>query len=290
MGLLWNQARMQSLLFDFHSITDLRVGFFDLDGNEIIAYPATLTRYCSIIRQCKRGFQSCMSCDRIAFEQAAKYRNIYTYRCHAGLTEMIAPIMAGDSIVGYLMFGQLRSYSVAPADMEEILRRLKKIGVSTDELTEAYAELSTHDIERIKASAHILQACAAYVWMDNHFRVQDAPLEMRIRDYISQNLDKPLHLQELAASLLVGKTKLCSAVKSAYGMTIVELVRSIRMQKARELLQTSRLSIAEVSEAVGIKDYNYFTKLFKQELDVTPSRYRKLCENEYVLHAREQRV
>ncbi|MDR0449767.1 MAG: AraC family transcriptional regulator, partial [Treponema sp.] len=51
---------------------------------------------------------------------------------------------------------------------------------------------------------------------------------------------------------------------------------------AEELLESGVKLISEIAEAVGISDYNYFTKVFKEETGITPSVFRRLCEKEYL--------
>jgi YesN/AraC family two-component response regulator len=63
-----------------------------------------------------------------------------------------------------------------------------------------------------------------------------------------------------------------------------ELIRSVRIDKAKHLLQAGELSVSAVAEEVGIMDYNYFAKVFKEETGVQPSIYRRLCEGEYFHH------
>lgn len=50
---------------------------------------------------------------------------------------------------------------------------------------------------------------------------------------------------------------------------------SIRMEKARKLLVSTDLPIAEVAERAGYGDYRVFTKVFKKSEGITPSQYRR---------------
>ena len=49
----------------------------------------------------------------------------------------------------------------------------------------------------------------------------------------------------------------------------------IRLSKAKELLESSKLSVKEISEAVGYKDPYYFSKLYKKYYGKSPSKTRK---------------
>ncbi|RBP48428.1 GlxA family transcriptional regulator [Arenicella xantha] len=61
----------------------------------------------------------------------------------------------------------------------------------------------------------------------------------------------------------------------ATNMTPLQYLQRQRFNVARELLQSSNLSIAEIAYRVGYLDVSYFTKLFKQFSSITPKEYRK---------------
>jgi YesN/AraC family two-component response regulator len=58
-------------------------------------------------------------------------------------------------------------------------------------------------------------------------------------------------------------------------MPIHKYINSLRIQAAIKLLNTSFISIQDIAAHVGIDDCNYFTKVFKKEVGLTPSEYRK---------------
>lgn len=63
--------------------------------------------------------------------------------------------------------------------------------------------------------------------------------------------------------------------KNALGKTPLDYLQDIRINTAKDLLKTSNLSIAEIADRVGYQDTNYFTRLFKKQLAITPNAYRK---------------
>ena len=79
----------------------------------------------------------------------------------------------------------------------------------------------------------------------------------------------------LAERNAVSPGRLSTMIKEKVGMTFSDLVVSLRMQKAKELLMNDRLSIQEIAEKVGYNDYFYFTKVFKRTENISPSKYRK---------------
>ena len=59
------------------------------------------------------------------------------------------------------------------------------------------------------------------------------------------------------------------------GVTLVNYIISKRIDSARELLINSDKKIKDICNEVGYKDIYYFTKVFKKEIGVSPSEYRK---------------
>lgn len=58
------------------------------------------------------------------------------------------------------------------------------------------------------------------------------------------------------------------------GVTFSDYLTKVRVSRAKELLMEGR-SVEDVSECVGYRDGNYFIKIFKKYVGVTPSKYRK---------------
>ncbi|MDR0452731.1 MAG: PocR ligand-binding domain-containing protein [Treponema sp.] len=281
MDVIWKQGRMRNLLQSFFMLAKVRVGFFDLEGNEILAFPPERSDYCSIIRNNPGGDSACRRCDRDAIRKAGRYNGPYIYQCHACLTEALAPISSEKGRIAYLMIGQVRqSGDQGGRRWNEIRRELGRICSDMDGLKSAYSNLAVMEISEIRACADILQALANYVWLDNYIRIQNEPLSSRVKAYIADNISGDLSLAALVRQFGVGKTTLCGAVKRDYRLTVNQLIRSVRVERAEQLLQSGKQSIARIAEAVGIEDYNYFSKVFREETGIAPSVFRRLCEKE----------
>jgi AraC-like DNA-binding protein len=273
---------MRNLLQSFFKLTKVRVGFFDLEGNEILAFPPERTDYCKLIRGNPTGDEACRRCDREAIRKAARQNGPYIYQCHACLTEAFAPISSEKGRIAYLMLGQARlSGDQDGRRWNEIRREVGHFCPDMEGLKSAYSRLTTITIDEIRACADILQALANYVWLDNYIRIQNEPLSARVKAYIADNISGDLSLAALARQFGVGKTTLCGAVKQDYRLTVNQLVRSVRVERAEQLLQSGKQSISQIAEAVGINDYNYFSKVFREETGIAPSVFRRLCEKDY---------
>lgn len=93
--------------------------------------------------------------------------------------------------------------------------------------------------------------------------------------YINSNYDKALRLDDLSRKFYFNPNYLCMLFRRRMDTTFVEYVKSIRMNKAKELFDTKNLTVSEVSGMVGYRDYSYFHKTFSAYFGVTPAQYKK---------------
>jgi AraC-like DNA-binding protein len=104
---------------------------------------------------------------------------------------------------------------------------------------------------------------------------QYSPMIRKILHYIEFNLDAKISLGDLAKLNEVSIPYLAGQFKKEVGETIIKYTNHLRIETAIKLLNTSSLSIQDIASYVGILDYNYFTKVFKKEIGISPSQYRK---------------
>ena len=95
---------------------------------------------------------------------------------------------------------------------------------------------------------------------------------LKFRDFIEKNMsDSDLNVETIGAELGLSRVQLYRKVKALTGQSPVELLRTARLQKGRQLLQTSGKTISEVAYEVGFTAPSYFTKCFKDEFGISPS-------------------
>lgn len=92
------------------------------------------------------------------------------------------------------------------------------------------------------------------------------------RDFIEKNLaDSDLSVETVGAELGLSRVQLYRKVKALTGMSPVELLRTARLRKGKELLETTGKNVSEVAYEVGFTAPSYFTKCFKDEYGINPS-------------------
>ena len=88
--------------------------------------------------------------------------------------------------------------------------------------------------------------------------------------------DEDFGIKELCAMTGVSRTQLHRKLMALTGQPASHFIRSFRLEKARELLRTTRMTVAEVAYAVGFKDSYYFSRTFSQEFGLSPSEAREV--------------
>ncbi|POY39199.1 hybrid sensor histidine kinase/response regulator [Solitalea longa] len=86
-------------------------------------------------------------------------------------------------------------------------------------------------------------------------------------------IDPDLDVDFLCKELNMSRTKLYELLKRITGQSIVEFIRTIRLNKAAEIMINEDAALAEVMYRVGIQTQSYFTKAFKKEFGKTPSQF-----------------
>lgn len=96
-----------------------------------------------------------------------------------------------------------------------------------------------------------------------------------VADYISENFDRQLSLDNLAGQFFISKYYLSRTFKEITGYGINEYINIHRIQRAKRLLEETDMSISEISIALGYESMTYFEKIFKTYMTLSPLKYRK---------------
>jgi len=102
----------------------------------------------------------------------------------------------------------------------------------------------------------------------------DIRLMERLRDFMEDNLERNVPIQELAEHVCMSRTLFYHKVKSITGMTPIDFYRRYHVERAAQLLRGEGQTVAEACYNTGFADPKYFSRVFKQFMGVTPAEYR----------------
>lgn len=101
---------------------------------------------------------------------------------------------------------------------------------------------------------------------------------LQVEKYINQNYGSAISLDDLANYVHLNRSYLSSLFKKETSVNINEYLQNVRIEKAKEMLTSHKLSIQEISYRIGIDDSAYFSKLFKKKVGVSPMDFRKITK------------
>ena len=97
---------------------------------------------------------------------------------------------------------------------------------------------------------------------------------------IETNLSDPnFTVEELSQMVRLSRSQLFRKLKALTGQTSTNLIRTYRLQKAKQLLEDMVGNATEVSYMVGFSNPTYFFKCFKKEFGMTPKEFLALGVN-----------
>lgn len=272
----FNLRKLNDLLKDFYTLTQIRITVFNDMFQELTACPEHIPPFCQLIRTSPAALDACLLCDKSACEKAFRRHTPYTYRCHAGLTESIVPIHLGNIVIGYLFFGHVFSYPAHEEGWKSIRERCLPYGLDMDALKAALYQQPVISEEYIASASHIMRSVAAYLCMERMVSLHQQELPVQIDDYITMHYTENISVRTICEQFQIGRTLLYEIAEQNYGIGIAEHIRNLRIEKAKMLLtEHPELRISEIAAACGFDDYNYFITVFKRLVGKPPRQFRQ---------------
>ena len=113
---------------------------------------------------------------------------------------------------------------------------------------------------------------------EKEIQIEDAFIQ-KLREEVEKKIDDPnFGVQELCKTVHLSRMQVHRKLKALSGLTTTYFIRSIRLQKAKELLLNTQLNISEIAYDVGFNDPNYFSRAFNRHFGKSPSQFLEEIE------------
>jgi transcriptional regulator GlxA family with amidase domain len=93
--------------------------------------------------------------------------------------------------------------------------------------------------------------------------------------FMKANLNREVLLIEIARLVNLSPSRLQHLFKAETGTPLTQYLKSLRLERARELLETTFLSVKQVMTTAGLKNKSHFVKDFRKAYGMTPTQYRR---------------
>ena len=103
-----------------------------------------------------------------------------------------------------------------------------------------------------------------------------------VMNYIYKYIDTNINIDDLSRELYISKFHLHRVFKEEFGKNIYESIKSIRLEKAANLLISNKFStISNISSMIGYSSQTSFIRSFKQRFNMTPKEWKNGGYKEY---------
>ena len=279
MNTLFDEERLRRLIANLNFLTGLPANILDPKGRDINLFRGH-PPFCRMMNDLPEGHRRCVACDECKIRRYTADRGFQFYRCHVGICEAVMPLFDRKRPLAYLAFGCYLDETPIEEQWEYSRSLLDWYPGGPDVLKDAFFQFRQYSQKEIQAYAEILEALSAYIQIQGMILSTEQTDLQRLDLYLEQHYMEHLSLASISRELHMGRTKLCTLAKQlSGGRTLSYLIARRRITAAKKLLLQTSLPISEVGEAVGVSDYNYFSKVFRSVAGMTPSAFRKQGQN-----------
>lgn len=270
-----NVNELRLLAKRFYTITNTTISIYDNDFKQLCHYPEFRNNFCSLLRENPTLNSICVQCDQKGFDVCTRTKKTYIYKCHMGLIEVVTPIVYGNIILGYMLFGQISDNKDLNNMKPLALAAAKEYGLDKNALLTELSKVKKRSNEYIESMAVLLEMCANYIWLNSIMSIKSEGIAYSIDTYIRSHLKGDLDVNSLCREFGIGRSSLYELAKKHFKCSITKHVQNCRIERACALLKSGDFSVSEISEEIGIVDTNYFIRFFKNRMGVTPKQYQK---------------
>jgi len=281
----------QQLLATIQSLTGLRTVIYDNDrftaraGRHAIdnAFTGHRCEFCTLVRNSPGSEDGCRRSDiEEAVQEAGARREPFLHLCHAGLIEVVMPVVWRGEHVATVFCGQALVEGSPAADKDWIRKRWRELQLSQKRILPAYRALPHVSKEQLVQVGRVLflalgrlAQAESRAALDRALSTERSPVVHKARAYVDQHFREPvMGIARVAAQVGVSAAHLSRVFHRTVGITFSDYLTERRIEEAKDLLRSTNLKIADVTDQVGYAHQSYFGRIFKRLTGQSPSRYR----------------
>ena len=236
--------------------------------------------FCALMATTNKTCSACLELQRRVEVEARLQPK--TLRCFAGLCDSAVPIRVGENVIAFLQTGQVLLHQPSRHDFAAITRQLLKWGTEIDvkQMEEAYFQTRVLDRRQYEAVLRLLGIFAQHLAVvSNQLMVAaerpDPPTIEQAKLFIAEHQDEELTLGQVAQAVNTSAYYFCKMFKQATGLTFVDYLARVRVEKVKNLLLNPHGRISEAAFEAGFQSLSQFNRVFKRVEGEAPTVWRE---------------
>jgi AraC-like DNA-binding protein len=189
-----------------------------------------------------------------------RHRRPWSKRCHAGLLELVVPVLDGDRFLGALIAGPWRDGS----------------GCAYPDAAASHAALPPADERRRADLARCLELLARRIAGLREMPAAPDARVTRALAWIDTHFSGRFSAAAAARAAGISVSRLAHLVREQTGSSLQEHLAVRRVAEARRLLMSSELALSEIAAEAGFADQSHLGLVFRRHTGMTPRRFRAI--------------
>jgi AraC-like DNA-binding protein len=204
-----------------------------------------------------------------------------TVKCLAGLTVTSVPVKLRDRVIAFLQTGQVFLQAPKTRRFKRVVIRLASLGtkVNLARLKTAYLGSRVVPSSLYNGAVQLLEIFSEHLALvANQISLQqangDSPIVTRAKNYVVNHHSEPIRLKTVAQALNVSEFHFCRTFRRETGLTFMDYLSRVRIEKAKVLLPENRLRVSEIAYEVGFQTITHFNRVFRKLVGFSPTEFR----------------
>ncbi len=263
------------------ALTGIRICLVNATNPSECKYPLAPTRdnpLCALIQAAPGGKAACDACDTSHLELAHKRDEGFSYRCHAGLIDLVVPVFIEGVHLATINGGQVLPEPPSDEGFKQLLESTARLQIDPARIRPLYFGCPSVTTEQLRETMNLLAFFSNY-FCEVGGRLKAAqPVERieisRARQYIERHFREPLRLSHVARHAFLSTAYFSHLFMKSTRMGFAEYVQQLRMEEATKLLRTSAQTVTEIACSVGFNNISHFNRVFRKWVGCPPTEYR----------------
>ncbi len=236
--------------------------------------------FCFALEQCAAGRALCAMCDQDRFLEARRGAQVLRYRCHAGLTEFIVPVVRDGETIALLQCGQVHDRAPTQTEWRSARRDLVDAAIDSAPLRKLFQQNRVLTPQRQQDLLDLLELIANRLAHADEHRLRAEPGRVQAQlgravTFIEVHLAERLTVSIIARAAGVSTRSLMRLFKREIGTSVVEFILRRRISRARDLLKRTDHTCSEIAFESGFGSVQHFNRIFRRLQDMPPRQWRQ---------------
>jgi len=235
---------------------------------------------CRLICENPLGCKACRESTRLRLLECRTTGKSIIYECHAGFVDIVVPLFINDIFIGCLTSGQILKKKPTAKSFRQFIENVSYLDIEEEKLHDYFFATTVLSDSQLDAVVELISLVGNYI-VESESKllflesVNEKNKMLAARKFIEQHYQKKLTVEQMATAVFLSESHFSHMFKQEIGISPINYLNRFRVERARELLKNTTLSITEIAYETGFQSLPHFNRIFKNLEKKPPGLCRK---------------